>query len=64
MVNADPNPHTFDIELDGRVRSYPVPARSTTAVVLNLPAAGTYTYWCAIPGHRSTMEGTLTVSGS
>lgn len=64
VVNADPNPHTFDIELDGRVRSYPVPARSTTAVVLNLPAAGTYTYWCAIPGHRSTMEGTLAVSGS
>lgn len=62
VVNADAGPHTFDIELNGRVLSYPVPARSTTAVVLDLPTAGKYTYWCAIPGHRSTMEGTLEVT--
>ena len=61
VVNSDAGPHTFDIELNGRVLSYPVPARSTAAVVLDLPAAGSYTYWCAIPGHRSTMEGTLEV---
>ena len=61
VVNADTGPHTFDIALNGLVLSYPVPARSTTAVVLNLAAAGRYTYWCAIPGHRSTMEGTLEV---
>ena len=61
VVNADAGPHTFDIELNGRVLSYPVPARSTVAVVLDLPAAGSFTYWCAIPGHRSTMEGTLEV---
>jgi hypothetical protein len=61
VVNADAGPHTFDIELNGRVLSYPVPARSTAAVVLDLPAAGRFTYWCAIPGHRSTMEGTLAV---
>ena len=61
VVNADAGPHTFDIELNGRVLSYPVPARSTAAIVLDLPAAGRYTYWCAIPGHRSTMEGTLEV---
>ena len=61
VVNADAGPHTFDIELNGRVLSYPVPARSTTAVVLDLAAAGRYTYWCAIPGHRSSMEGTLEV---
>lgn len=24
--------------------------------------AGTYTYYCSVPGHRSTMEGTLEVS--
>jgi plastocyanin len=62
VVNADAGPHTFDIELNGRVLSYPVPARSTAAVVLDLAAAGRYTYWCAIPGHRSTMEGTLEVT--
>jgi hypothetical protein len=61
VVNADAGPHTFDIELNGRVLSYPVPARSTTAVVLDLPAAGRYTYWCSIPGHRPSMEGTLEV---
>jgi plastocyanin len=61
VVNADAGPHTFDIELNGRVLSYSVPARSTTAVVLDLAAAGSYTYWCAIPGHRSSMEGTLEV---
>ena len=49
VVNADAGPHTFDIELNGRVLSYPVPARSTAAVVLDLAAAGRYTYWCAIP---------------
>ena len=62
VVNTDAGPHTFDIELNGRVLSYPVPAHSTAAVVLDLPAAGRYTYWCAIPGHRSTMEGTLEVT--
>jgi hypothetical protein len=62
VVNADAGPHTFDIELNGRLLSYPVPARSTTAVVLDLVTAGRYTYWCAIPGHRSTMEGTLEVT--
>jgi plastocyanin len=62
VVNADAGPHTFDIELNGRVLSYPVPARSTAAVVLDLAVAGRYTYWCAIPGHRSTMEGTLEVT--
>ncbi len=61
VVNTDAGPHTFDIELNGRVLSYPVPAHSTAAVVLDLAAPGRYTYWCAIPGHRSTMEGTLEV---
>jgi plastocyanin len=61
VVNVDAVPHTFDISIDGRLVSYPVPAHSTAAAVLDLPAAGTYTYWCAVPGHRSTMEGSLEV---
>ncbi len=61
VVNTDTHPHTFDIDLNGGHLSYPLPAGSTTAVVLNLAAPGRYTYWCAIPGHRSTMEGTLEV---
>jgi plastocyanin len=62
VVNTDSGPHTFDIELNGRTFSYPVPGRSTTAVVLDLATAGSYAYWCAIPGHRSSMEGTLEVT--
>ncbi len=62
VVNGDSGPHTFDIELNGRVLSYPVPGRPTTAVVLDLGAGARYTYWCAIPGHRPSMEGTLEVT--
>ncbi len=61
VVNTDAVPHTFDIDLGGRQFLYPVPGNSTTAVVLDLTTAGTYAYWCSIPGHRSTMEGTLEV---
>jgi plastocyanin len=64
VVNTDAGPHTFDIDLDGRHLLYPVPGNSTTAVVLDLTTAGTYAYWCSIPGHRATMEGTLTVGAS
>ena len=58
VVNHDAAPHTFDTDLGGRHYSYPIPANSTVAVVLNFSAAGRYTYWCAIAGHRaSSMEG-------
>jgi plastocyanin len=64
VVNSDAGPHTFDIDLGGRHLLYPLPAHSTTAVVLDLTTAGTYAYWCSIPGHRASMEGTLVVAGS
>ena len=64
VVNTDAGPHTFDIDLDGRHLLYPVPGNSTTAVVLDLTTAGTYAYWCSIPGHRASMEGTLVVAAS
>ncbi len=62
VVNPGAGAHTFDIELGGQHLSWPVPGNSTVAVVLNLAAAGSYTYWCAIPGHRPGMEGTLAVT--
>lgn len=63
VVNHDAAPHTFDTDLGGRHYSYPIPANSTVAVVLNFSAAGRYTYFCAIAGHRANgMEGTLTVT--
>lgn len=64
VVNTDARPHTFDIDLGGRHLLYPVPGNSTTAVVLDLTTAGTYAYWCSIPGHRASMEGTLVVAAS
>ena len=62
VVNTDAGAHSFDIDLNGRHLSYAVPAHATTAVVLDLTTAGTYAYWCALPGHRETMEGTLVVT--
>jgi plastocyanin len=64
VVNTDAGPHTFDIDLGGRHLLYPLPGHSTTAVVLDLTTAGTYAYWCSIPGHRASMEGTLVVAAS
>jgi plastocyanin len=64
VVNTDAGPHTFDIDVGGRHLLYPLPGKSTTAVVLDLTAAGTYAYWCSIPGHRASMEGTLVVAAS
>jgi hypothetical protein len=62
VVNPEAGAHTFDIELGGQHLSWPVPGKSTVAVVLDLTTAGSYTYWCAIPGHRPGMEGTLEVT--
>jgi plastocyanin len=64
VVNRDSGPHTFDIDLAGKHYSYPIPASSTVAVVMNL-SAGRYTYYCAIAGHRANgMEGVLSVTSS
>jgi plastocyanin len=64
VVNSDAGPHTFDIDLGGRHLMYPLPGHSTTAVVLDLATPGTYAFWCSIPGHRATMEGSLVVGQS
>jgi plastocyanin len=64
VVNRDNTPHTFDTDLAGKHYSYPIPAKSTVAVVMNL-SAGRYTYYCSISGHRANgMEGTLSVSAT
>jgi plastocyanin len=62
VVNTDSGAHTFDIDLNGHHLSYALPAHATTAVVLDLAAAGKYTFWCALPGHRASMEGILVVT--
>jgi plastocyanin len=57
VVNQDSSFHTFTI--DG-VTDTTAPAKSDVAIHLHL-SRGTYAYYCAVPGHRESMHGTLTV---
>lgn len=57
ITNSDPTSHTFTI--DGSVDQV-VPANSQGRVTITLKP-GQYHYYCSVPGHSSTMHGTLTV---
>lgn len=52
--------HNFTIEELG-IASETIPGGESTSVTINAPA-GTYEYYCSVPGHREAgMVGTLTV---
>jgi plastocyanin len=57
ITNTDGTVHTFTI--DGAVNQT-VPGNSNGKVSVKLQP-GAYQYYCAVPGHRDTMHGTLTV---
>jgi uncharacterized cupredoxin-like copper-binding protein len=60
ITNVAQIPHNFSI--DNLAISVALPPGKTTDVVVNAPA-GTYQFYCNLPGHRAAgMEGTLTVS--
>jgi nitrite reductase (NO-forming) len=60
ITNNGASPHDFVIEELGIQTKMLNPGESET-VTVNAPA-GTYTYFCSVPGHRQAgMEGTLTV---
>jgi len=59
VANHDLFWHTFTID-ELRI-SLNVPVGSEQRITFSAPP-GTYTYYCAIPGHRATMTGTLVVS--
>jgi nitrite reductase (NO-forming) len=61
LVNNGAAVHNLSID-ELNVHSGDMEAGETTTVTINAPA-GTYTYYCTIPGHRTAgMVGTLTVT--
>jgi uncharacterized cupredoxin-like copper-binding protein len=58
ITNNDASFHTFTI--DGHVDKT-IASKGQGRVSVHL-AAGTYRYYCAVPGHSATMHGTLTVN--
>ena len=61
LVNTGEVEHDFVIEEAGDTEVVYAEAGETATGSIELEA-GTYTYYCSVPGHRSTMEGTLEVS--
>ncbi len=61
LVNVGAVEHDLVIEEAGDTEVvYAEPGETVTGSIDLEP--GTYTYYCSIPGHRPTMEGTLEVS--
>lgn len=61
LDNVGEADHDFVIEeLDDLLVAHAAAGESVTESVTLEP--GTYTYYCSVPGHRTTMEGTLEVS--
>lgn len=63
IENPGPKPHTIAVEdKSGKVLGRTKTAiRGREFVIINMKP-GTYTYFCAVPGHREAgMEGTVTV---
>ena len=61
LVNVGAAEHDLVIEeADDAVVVFAAPGETATGTIEL--AAGSYTFYCSIPGHRSGMEGTLEVS--
>lgn len=63
LTNESPVPHNIAVEGDGVQSdvSDTIQNGGTAEITVDLPA-GTYTYYCDVPGHRQAgMEGTITV---
>lgn len=62
MSNPSPVPHAIAIEGHGISSIGAVVGRNSTSAVTSDLRAGTYTFYCPVPGHRQAgMTGTLTV---
>jgi uncharacterized cupredoxin-like copper-binding protein len=61
LVNVGATEHDLVIEeADDAVVVFAAPGETATGTIEL--EAGSYTFYCSIPGHRSAMEGTLEVS--
>lgn len=59
--NTAAEPHNFDLPIFGA--NVNLPAGTTTAVTFTPTKAGTYYFWCNLPGHaQAHMVGKLTVT--
>lgn len=65
FTNRSPEDHTFTLQqgANGKILVSTRPFHGATKTLkVNLPA-GSYTYFCRVPGHRTAgMQGTLTVT--
>ncbi len=62
MTNMSPIQHNIAIDVPGAVQGKIVSKGGVSTATATLKA-GTYQYYCAVPGHRAAgMQGTLTVS--
>jgi mono/diheme cytochrome c family protein len=67
LTNSTAIPHNVTVQVgtSGKVLgATPTFAKSSKTVTLNGLTAGTYTFYCSVPGHRQAgMVGTLTITG-
>jgi plastocyanin len=59
LENEGVQQHTFTVD-DPKVRVLATPGNTASGTISGLEA-GTYEYYCDIPGHKATMHGTLVV---
>ena len=63
LTNDSSVPHNVEVEGSGVEAKSDTVTGETTSVTVEDSSAGTYDFYCAVPGHREGgMEGTLNVS--
>jgi uncharacterized cupredoxin-like copper-binding protein len=61
LVNKSTTPHGIEVEGNGVEKKTKIFSGGSAKLTANLKP-GKYEYYCPVPGHKATMNGTLTVS--
>ena len=62
LTNPSPVQHNITLQTPQGVKGGPTVGQGSTSTVQATLKAGTYTYYCSVPGHRQAgMQGTLTL---